>query len=596
MITVIRRDPVRFFLPGPVLACALVLAACGDSDQDDAPAPPAAVLLNGTVSDGPVTGGTVFVFTADQVQDALDSIDSGGDRPAALEAAGPIATLARDPADGDQFELSVPGEHAGTAVFLVFDNTDAEDESRSDTPPNLESVAVLDAAGSQQRINLSLQTTLIGWQVRAALDPDGDGQVIDTAAVESAIAAARENVLSAFSEDPLGRELVPAEFDPLTSDDTAAVHQASSAIGSLVRAAAALLEVEPDAVVAALAADSADGEIDGAFPPDLAPEPGLEELAAAASDVAATGGDESISNFATGPCSSAAVALQQACAVDAVDDLLGSTAICADILDAQDQADCQAEAAVAREEKDAECDEIFDARLALCEALDDMPHEPMFGPSFAANFVNPLEIGVTVTANPWFPLRTGNRWVYAGDGESIEVEVSGETKLIEGITCVVVVDTATEDGVVVEITRDWYAQDVSGNVWYCGEIARNFEVFEGDVPPEPELVDIDGSWKSGREGAEAGILLPFSPNVGDIIRQEVLFGEAEDVVEILSITATETSPGGACAGDCLMTADTTPLEPDVEENKFYAPGIGLIVEIDLETGDRVELVEFNPGP
>jgi hypothetical protein len=71
-----------------------------------------------------------------------------------------------------------------------------------------------------------------------------------------------------------------------------------------------------------------------------------------------------------------------------------------------------------------------------------------------------------------------------------------------------------------------------------------------------------------------------------------MFGEAEDVVEILSLSATESSPGGSCNGDCLMTSDTTPLEPDAEENKFYAPGIGLIVEVDVETGDRVELTEF----
>ncbi len=41
-----------------------------------------------------------------------------------------------------------------------------------------------------------------------------------------------------------------------------------------------------------------------------------------------------------------------------------------------------------------------------------------------------------------------------------------------------------------------------------------------------------------------------------------------------------------------MTRDFTPLEPGAEENKFYAPGTGLIVEVDLESGDRVELVSF----
>ena len=64
-------------------------------------------------------------------------------------------------------------------------------------------------------------------------------------------------------------------------------------------------------------------------------------------------------------------------------------------------------------------------------------------------------------------------------------------------------------------------------------------------------------------------------------------------MEILSVTATESAPGGACVDNCLLTADYTPLDPDVVENKYYAPGIGLIVEIDLETGNRVELVQFS---
>ena len=68
-----------------------------------------------------------------------------------------------------------------------------------------------------------------------------------------------------------------------------------------------------------------------------------------------------------------------------------------------------------------------------------------------------------ISANPWFALVPGNLWVYEGDGETIEVEVTGDTKLIDGITCIVVIDTATEDDVVVETTNDWYAQDVDGN-------------------------------------------------------------------------------------------------------------------------------------
>ncbi len=47
----------------------------------------------------------------------------------------------------------------------------------------------------------------------------------------------------------------------------------------------------------------------------------------------------------------------------------------------------------------------------------------------------------------------------------------------------------------------------------------------------------------------------------------------------------------------LVTRTWQPLvEPDVEENKYYVPGIGLIVEINPDTGGRVELELFTPAP
>jgi hypothetical protein len=529
----------------------------------------------------------VFVFTADQVLAAFAGIDPDGDRMADLTAADSIATLLRDPADGDQYSISIPGEFAN--AFMIFDNADAEDDTYKDTPPNLESIAILGAPGLSQRVNLSMQTTLVTQLVRGQLDPDGDGTAIDLPEIQTEIENASANVLSAFATDSLGRDLYPAGFDPFTDLDDDTVHQASGAIGFLMRAAAQAEDLSYDEIVAALAADAADGDIDGAIPVDLAPSPDLEALAEAVADIESAGSDEDVAMFAVGPCSSAAVSMMQACGVDVMDDIFESTAICMDIADDIDHADCLADAELDKAENEEECEAVFDARLALCADLNDAAHEPMFGEDFAANFVNPLDIGGVVPVNPWFPLVTGNRWVYEGDGETIEVEVTDQTKLIDGITCVVATDTASEDGVVVEITGDWYAQDLTGNVWYCGEISRNFEVFAGDVPEEPELVDIDGSWKAGRDGSEAGILLPFTPVVGETIRQEVAYGEAEDAITIESLRETEASLGGACVANCLMTRDFTPLEPDVAENKFYAPGLGLIVEVDLETGDRVEL-------
>ena len=109
-------------------------------------------------------------------------------------------------------------------------------------------------------------------------------------------------------------------------------------------------------------------------------------------------------------------------------------------------------------------------------------------------------------------------------------------------------DVVEEDDDAIEDTDDWYAQDMDGNVWYCGEIAKNFETFEGDDPEDPELVDIEGSWKAGRDYAKPGILMLAAPMVGDVYRQEVSWGDAEDVAEVISTT------GSATVADATDTA------------------------------------------
>ena len=301
-------------------------------------------------------------------------------------------------------------------------------------------------------------------------------------------------------------------------------------------------------------------------------------------------------------CSESARLLRYACSFDVRDDFHEASAVCHD--NSVPDSECFDGAAEERGEGIDECNEVFDARLELCDALEDAAHEPEFGPEFAGNFVNPLLIGNGVAPNPYLPLVQGNQWVYEGtflddDGEmvteTITVTVTDKTKLSHGITCLVVNDIAEEDEQLIESTDDWFAQDVDGNVWYCGEISGEFETFDGDDPETPELVETEGSWKAGRDGAKAGILLPRVPTPGDIIRQEVAFGDAEDAVEIVSTSASESAPAAACSGNCLQTRDFTPLEPDANEHKYYAPGIGLIVEIDLDSGERVELIQAPGG-
>ena len=294
-----------------------------------------------------------------------------------------------------------------------------------------------------------------------------------------------------------------------------------------------------------------------------------------------------------GHCNAQATAARHTCGLEAYEDYWIARGNCFDLLTRDERNPCAEAAVEERDEILIECEDRLEARQEVCTLLGGGPYRPDFDP---ANFVNPNDIGGSVTPNPYFALVVGNTWAYAGSGETVTVTVTDKTKSIAGVTCRVVNDVVREDGVVIEDTDDWYAQHLNGDVWYCGELARDFETFEGDDPEEPELVEIEGSFKAGRDSARPGILLLADPQVGDAYRQEMALGEAEDVAEVISITGTESVLAAACSSTCLVTRDFSPLEPGVEENKYYVPGIGLILEVDLEEGDRLELQLFTPGP
>lgn len=292
---------------------------------------------------------------------------------------------------------------------------------------------------------------------------------------------------------------------------------------------------------------------------------------------------------AGGFCSATAWAARTACGNEVKDDFWIAVGTCINTSDPLERLECDEDAKLAKKEGFKLCREQFAARLDVCGLVGEERHDPDFSPD---DFVDPAAIGTTVEPNPFLPLVVGNTWVYEGGGEVVTVTVTDKTKLIEGVTCRVVNDVVEEDGQVREDTDDWFAQDLDGNVHYCGEEVKDFEFFEGDEPEAPELVAIDGSFKVGRDGAKSGILVLAFPATGDAYRQEFLLGEAEDVVEVISTTGSAFVPAASCDGTCLVTRDFSPLDPGSEENKFYAPGVGLVLEVDLETGERLELLEF----
>lgn len=200
--------------------------------------------------------------------------------------------------------------------------------------------------------------------------------------------------------------------------------------------------------------------------------------------------------------------------------------------------------------------------------------------------INPADFVATID-NPYIPLIPGTRFIYEGSAEDValrvETTVTTETRTVMGVTCVVVRDLAYEDGELVEETYDWYAQDVKGNVWYFGEASQTIE--------DGEVVDTHGSWEAGVDGAQPGIIMPADPVVGQPYAQEVAPGIAEDMAEVARLGESIIVPYGSFKG-VLVIKEWNPLDPGVTEEKFYAPGVGLILEMAIEGEDeRVELID-----
>lgn len=76
---------------------------------------------------------------------------------------------------------------------------------------------------------------------------------------------------------------------------------------------------------------------------------------------------------------------------------------------------------------------------------------------------------------------------------------------------------------------------------------------------------------------------------GDVYNQEYYRGEAEDMGEVVALNVSITLSNGTTYS-CLQIRDFTPLEPSANEYKYYAPGIGVIVEQAVGSEERVELI------
>ena len=196
---------------------------------------------------------------------------------------------------------------------------------------------------------------------------------------------------------------------------------------------------------------------------------------------------------------------------------------------------------------------------------------------------------VDVVDNPYFPLPVGAKWEYEiregnKPNQTDTLEVLKETRDVNGVQATVVRDTVSSGNQIVEDTFDWFAQDKYGNVWYVGESVDNYI---GGV-----LAGHKGSWEWGVDGALPGIIMwaNLSAHVDEAYRQEYYPTKAEDMGQVLSVVESLTVPFGSF-DQVVKTLDFSNIETG-KEQKFYAPGIGLIKEMDVNSSEEVVLIKF----
>jgi hypothetical protein len=214
---------------------------------------------------------------------------------------------------------------------------------------------------------------------------------------------------------------------------------------------------------------------------------------------------------------------------------------------------------------------------------------PTFGPGRNYHpLIEPANFSPNVT-NRLFPLTPGKTLVYTGtkDGKKALdlVATTSRTRKIDGVTTRVVEDRLYLNNVLQERTSDYYAQDRCGNVWYFGEDTA-------ELDGHGRVVSTEGSFHAGVDGAQPGVFMQAHPQVGRRFRQEWYQGHAEDVFRVISRSAPVTVPFGSFR-HALRTEETTALEPDVLDNKYYVKHIGEVAELAIKgPPEGLKLVEI----
>ncbi len=181
--------------------------------------------------------------------------------------------------------------------------------------------------------------------------------------------------------------------------------------------------------------------------------------------------------------------------------------------------------------------------------------------------------------NPYLPLASLKQDILENKSERVErtarpnvhktFQIGGQT--VEALT---VEDREyTASGELTEATLDYFAQDDVGNVYYFGEDVNTYK--------NGKISGHSGAWLLGRDTKTPGILLPAHPKTSDKFQSENVPGITREDDEVVSISETVTVPAGTFH-DCVKVKEHA--SDGATEFKLYAPGVGVIAEMDSEAG------------
>ncbi len=198
-------------------------------------------------------------------------------------------------------------------------------------------------------------------------------------------------------------------------------------------------------------------------------------------------------------------------------------------------------------------------------------------------------------ANPYFSLEPGYQLVLEGeeDGEEIRVVVTvrNETESVDGVSTRVVEEWEWVDGILVEISKNFFARcEQTNDIYYFGEdvdlCEAGLELVDGVFLCEGEEPDHEGAWRAGENKAKAGLIMPGTFLLGSKYFQErARRDDAVDRGENVAMGLKVKTPAGLFQ-NCVEVVDTNPADGacDIEDGdvKIYCPQVGLVMDEDLE--------------